>query len=411
MAVITSTNLSNALKVLYNGQKLKKVIYGSEARTAFNMLQKMKSFMGSHWPLPVYYGDAVGGRTVTLATGQTNASAPSIAQFQLDVVENNGVLQIATDAIMRSRGDKGAFLRGQELRVDAILNALANDIEIGLFGLQDGRLGSMSNTGFATAVMTFNESGVAKKFAPGQVLVLAANAASNPRAGTLTVLSVQKASNTVTMTGNISAGVAAAATNDLVFVQGDYVAANDVNKIAGFPEWLPSSTLLASKATLFAQDRSVDPEGLAGIRHAGALADVKKAIVDCAQKIADYGDGMPDTAFCSFTTWGHLADQLQTDVLRHDSKDVTAGYQYVSVYGPRGTIKVIPCTFCEENVIFLLTLNTWKLISMGEPVRVVDDDGLVAQRLATTSGLEVRVDSHANLACLCPLHNGRIDLS
>lgn len=414
---ITATNLSNALKVLYRGQKLDEVVFGSSARPLMNNLKKMEEFSGSTYPLPVYYEDAAGGRSAAFSNAQTNNSGMQIGKFDIDVVANHQVVQISTEALLRSRNSKGSFLAHQKMRVDTALNNLANDVERGLFRDGTGVIGRVNNGAgeLAQTGLELITPTDAKNFHIGGVVKVAASATGALRAGSLTVAAVDfeaaLGEDQVTMTANLSTGIAAIAQNDYIFYDGDGQNGGSTPlKISGTDAWFPET---APGATLFfGQNRSLHKTRLGGCRQPGSLSDIAKAIIDACAHMGSVAlaDGSMK-AFMSYTTWALLADQVRRDVLRKPAKGTTAGYQYISVYGSSGEVHCIPSPFCQENVIWLLNMDTLELVSMGKCVRINDDDGLMARALGSDTGLEIRADSHAQFASKAPGKSCRIALS
>jgi|GEM_PF-2668338 len=410
MTAITATQVNNALKVLYIGQRMQKVMFGSKQRPFFNMLRKNKDFSGRNYPIPVFHEDAAAGRSATFATGQTHSNNPQIAEFAIDVVQNHCVVQISTDALLRLRNDRGSFMKQQVLRIDTAINAMLNDIERQLFRTSDGNIGVIaSTTTVASTDMDLTLDADVNNFYVGQEIVFADTITAALRGASIGVATVDRqAVGTDHFTTDANINSVSGATGDLIFTAGDYVSASDRLKISGLSDWLPSSA--PGTTAFFGQDRSTDGTRLAGHRLTGSLNDIKKAITDAAASIAVHG-GFVDYALMNHTDWANLVDQLESDVLRDPGGKAVAGFQYVEVFGPGGPIQCVPCTFAQKNIVWLLDIATWELVSMGEPARVNDDDGLMANKLGSASGLEVRVDSHVQLACYKPVCNGRLTLS
>lgn len=414
MAGIDKTGINKGLKVLYIGQRMQKLVYGSETRVLFNTLKKNKRFCGDFYPIPVYHEDAAGGRSATFSDAQAGVSSVQIAQFQVDVVPNYQNIEITTDAMLRAT-DPGTFISKQMLRVDNAINNLSNNIELSLFRSNTGELGRVNAT-VTGGTLTLVTAKDAKNFFKGQRLVFSdtVGGALRDSGDYVTVTAVDRVGGTLTVVDSSGAatgltGISGLTANDYIFAKGDASDTGSAKKISGLPDWIPASS--PTSTAFFTVDRTADPVRLGGNRNTGSLGDIAKAIRDTATQVADMGDGIVDKVFCSFTTWGLLADQLDQDVLREPGASGVAGYQYLSVYGPRGVMKVVPATYCPENILWCLQTDTWELLSMGDPVRVNDDDGLIARAKYNAAALEVRCDSHAQLVCYKPGNNARCDLS
>lgn len=412
--MITATNLSNALKILYRGQKMEEVVFGSSSRVLMNDLKKMEDFVGDTYPLPVYYEDAAGGRSPDFSVAQANNSAMQLGKFAIDVVANNQVVRISTEALLRSRSSKGSFLAHQKMRVDTSLNNLANDVERSLYKDGTGVIGQVNNSSFATTSLDLVTDKDAKNFHIGAKIVFCTTTTGalldSGQSIEISKVDFEATSNQVTLAENLNV-ISGMAQNAYIFYEGDAQnGGSSAVKISGLDAWIPSSAPGAT--AFFGQDRSLHPQRLGGSRQTGSLSDIGKAIIDGAAHLGDVamGDG-GQKAYMSYTAWALLVDQLRRDVQRKPARGTTAGYQYVTVYGATGPIECIPSPFCPENLVWLLNMSTWELISMGKCVRINDDDGLMARAISSQTGLEIRSDSHAQLGCHAPGKSCRITLS
>lgn len=402
---LTASTLNAALKVLYNGQTLRSLVYNEQQRPFFSLLKKFKNFQGTIMPFPITYEDGA-GRAATFSYAQAAIGAPLLKQWQMNVVENHAIARITTESILRSENDKGSFVRGLKLLMDSTINRLANDIEASLFRDGSGSIGVASGTSgdhltLATVADVVN-------FYVGQQVVAAANITASLRSATPgVVLSVNRDSGLITFTASVG-GTFNPTDGDQLFTYGDYVSSSDKLKVAGLPAWLPASAPGAT--TFFNVDRTADPTRLGGVRYAGSSANVEESIIGAASRLARESSSVPDVCLMSFTTLRQLVLELGAKVQRDQKATGQGGFQSVEVYGPRGIIKCVACTFCPENVAYLLTSSTWELISMGEPITLQDLDGLKMLRMATADAFEVRMYSWLNLCCQLPGNNCRISL-
>ena len=58
----------------------------------------------------------------------------------------------------------------------------------------------------------------------------------------------------------------------------------------------------------------------------------------------------------------------------------------------------------------MLTMNVWKLYSLGKAPKILDTDGLKMLRESTSDAVEVRVGYYAQLGCRAPGFNVNIQL-
>lgn len=406
---VNATTLAALLKTLYVGQRTEVLSYDKSARPFFSMLKKRTDFSGSTMPLPILYDDVAGG-TATFSTAQTNIASLKAEAFDIDVVAMHTPARITTDALLRARDDKGTFLKMIKGEMDSAIRRQSNTIEASLFRSGSGAIGTSSTAAAATTELTLSSYNDIVNFYPNQVLVAAEDEDSALRSGSLTVEGVNRDTGVITMTGNLSDGIAALASGDKLFQQGNYVAAGDRLLVRGLDAWLPS-TAPSGGDSFFGVDRSVDPTRLGGIRYSGSGSSIEDSIVGAANRLGLEGSAKPDVCLLTFDSFRDLVGELGSKVQRDAGGMAKAGYNAVEIHGPRGPISCIPSTFCPGDVAYLLTSNTWEMISMLEPVHLFNFDGLKMERVSDADALEIRIQSRIQLGCYNPGANARIDLS
>jgi hypothetical protein len=162
-----------------------------------------------------------------------------------------------------------------------------------------------------------------------------ANGGGAVKAGSLTVVAVNRDSGVVTMSGNLSAGIATIAQNDFVFAKGDYDA-----KVKGLQAWLPP-TAPTSGDNFFSVDRSADVTRLAGIRFDGSAMPIEEALISAASRVAREG-GKPTHCFMNYSDYADLEKALGSKVQYIDLKATAdVGFRGILINGPRGPIKVM----------------------------------------------------------------------
>ncbi len=408
MAAISSTNLSNALKTLYIGQKMNNLVFNKKSRPFLSKVKKNGNFQGGHMPIPVMYSDVAGGSS-TFSKAQANIGAPSLEKFEIDVKTLYRVVQVNTKALRKSKSDLGTFLSAQVVKFDSAINAMSNDLERQLFRTSSAEIGTIdASVDTNTLVCPLANDGESKNFQVGDDIVAADTVASSLRSSTsMTVSAVDHANNQITFGDGTNLGTQSWAAGDLLFREGDYVSASDTLHISGLEDWIPTS-VASSGDSFFGVDRYPARESLAGVyKSDGDLQNIRSSILSLATQMADYNGAAPDTLLINFPLWAQLADEMDIDV-RRDPMDGKGGFKSLWIAAPGGMIEVLPCTFCQANTGWLLTMKTWTLWSMGDPVGIYSDDGQMAQRVYNADALETRICSYPQLACNLPGHNGRI---
>jgi len=405
---ISATNLDKLLKELYAGQAVSKLVFDEKARPLTKMLTKRSDFSGSKFPLPVIYDD-MAGRSASFTVAQTNNNAMPNTRFEIDIVKNYCLADIETEALLRCRNEKGAFINALTGPIDAAINTLSNDIERSLFLDGSGSLGVVSSIA-GDLVVTLTNAGDALNFVVGGKYVAADTTASALRSATAsTVSSVDYSAGTVTFSAAISGKMAAQA-GDYLFQEGDYAAASARNKVKGLAAWLPT-TAPTGGDSFFGVDRSVNTDRLAGVRYSGSSGAIEESIISGASKLCGVSpQAVPDKGLCSFATFRKAVLEMGSQVQRNPGGSAASGFSSLSVYGPKGEIVLVPSAFCPDDKIYLLQANTWMIASMNELVHIISHDGLRIRARDTADAFEVRVGSWAQLACKAPGCNAVITL-
>lgn len=165
-------------------------------------------------------------------------------------------------------------MSGKADEIDQTLSAFQNTASQLVWQDGTGKMGKGDGAySVAGSVITFKNKRSASFFEKGDVLVLVSEAAMTaaapgtlptPRDGTVTVLKVNETAGTVTLTGVVTAGIAAAVNTDWISKYVFFADASD-----GIPNgvftWVAKTNTLAI-STVYGVDRSTYPDRLAGRR-------------------------------------------------------------------------------------------------------------------------------------------------
>jgi hypothetical protein len=299
-----------------------------------------------------------------------------------------------------------AFLQAATVEIDGAINTLTRSLAIDLYRSGYGERGQIGS--ISTTTITLLQPEDVTNFEIGQELDVAATLTGAVRAyGTsgngLIITAIDRGAGTLTFGSNVTDatnGIPLAAANDYIFVRGDHESGSRT-KLVGLEGWLPA-TAPSSGESFFQVDRSVDVTRLAGLRLNAEGAPIEEALIDGANLVGREGRKL-DHYFCGFEKYGELEKSLGSKVQYVDLQvNAQIGFRGIVINGPKGPIKVIPDQNCPANRVFGLELNLWKLYSLGEPVKVIDTDGLSMLRQASADGVECRYGSYSNLGCRGP---------
>jgi hypothetical protein len=359
---------------------------------------------GREWVQPVQFGLPGGGSSdfATAMAAANNASqygdfiVPRAKHYRLGRVTNE-VIEATAD------GDMDAFEPAFD-EFDKVIQAEANYLNFRFFRSKGGNIGRMTNTNFATTVLTLDDPAGTWGVRKGDVLNLASTDGTSGaiRVGSLTVASVQRRAGTITMTGNISAGIATATANDYVFLAGDFGGA-----MAGLIDWLPDSD--PSATTFFGLDRSQEPEMLGGCRVDGTDGrPVHELLIDMVVQVDNLG-GTPDTCFANPLALGSLSKQLEGKWIVTQAS--TAGGAKMADIGYRGwqvtleghEITIYSDRTNQKSRLWMLSMDTWTMFSAGPaPNFLQKRAGSIIRVSENYDAYEARVGEYANFACKAP---------
>lgn len=367
------------------------------------MLPKMEQFGGKNLPIPIIYGNPQ-GTSANFQIAQANKTNSQLKDFVLTRKSFYSLASISNEVLEASKGNSNAFMEAATTEIDGAIQSATRQLAVALYGTGSGAIGQVANSSFATTVLQLSEPSDVTNFEVGMKLqVSATDGGGSPRVGTLTVVGVNRDSGQVTMSANLSAGIAAIAQNDYIVVEGNYDA-----MISGLRAWVPNSAPTSSP--FFGVDRTSDATRLGGIRFDGSAMPIEEALISAASRLAREG-GRPTHCFINYNEYADLEKALGSKVQYIDLK-VTAdvGFRGIVVNGPRGPIRVIPDQNCPAGRAFLLQLDTWKLYSLGKAPKILDADGMKMLRESAADAVEVRVGFYAQLGCRAPGWSANVKL-
>jgi hypothetical protein len=400
--VLDLTSYQYALKTLYPQNVVESMTYKDNPTLA--MLPKDEKFFGKNSTCALRYADPQ-GRSATFSKAQANKGAQKGVAFLLTRKKDYSLANFDAETIDAASNDAGALMEATKSEIDGAFNSIIRSAAISVFRDGSGNIGRFSAT--TTTVATPNwglaDPNDISNFEVGMVLQLSGTQTGGAvRAGTVTVATLDRDAGTGTMTGNITAGIAAAVNTDFIYQDGDYD-----SKISGFDAWIPAA---APGATLYyGVDRSVDPVRLGGVRYNGTGLSVEEALIEGSSRVQKQG-GRPDVCIVDFAQFANLEKSMGGKVTYTDLSIGEIGFRGILLNTPKGVIKVFADLNCQHTTAWLLQMNTWKLKSLKKMPRILQLDELKFLREASADSYEIRIGYYANLQCEAPGYNGRVTL-
>jgi hypothetical protein len=360
---------------------------------------------GRQWIQPIQFGLPGGGSSSFATANAATANESLYDSFQVPRTKHYRVARVDNETIEASAdGDADAFEPAFN-EFDNALEAEGNWLEFRAFRTRGGYIGRMTNSNVGLSVITLDDAAGVFGVRKGDVINLGStNGLSGAiRAGSLTVASVGRKAGTITTTAPISTGVSAAATNDYIYLAGDFGLAP-----AGLADWVPDNDTDAA-TTLYSCDRSVDPELLGGLRVDGTDGQPMHELLINMVTEADNIGADPDRVWMNPRAAGNLTKQLEgkwtiTQAADFSGKKMASiGYKgwTVSLEGHEVTIMTNRC--CPVKRVFCLDSDTFTMFSAGPaPQFLQKRAGSIIKVSEAADGYEARVGGYLNFACKAP---------
>lgn len=403
------TSFDAALKQHYTDDRIINMVY--KDNPFLGLVSKMEDFGGRNLPIVNIWGNPQ-GRSVNFTRAQVRGQVTNsrLDDFLLTRVKDYSIATIDNETLEASKNNANAFMEAATTEIDGAINSLTRSIAVKMYRAGYGEVGNIATGGISSATITLAQAEDVTNFEVGMELDLSATLTGAVRAyGTsgngLIITAIDRDAGTLTFGFNVTDatnGIPGATAGDFIFVRGDH-SGSVLTSIAGLGAWVPDTA--PTSTAFFGVDRSQDVTRLGGLRFDAASLPLEEALIKGAARSGREGAKL-DHYFMSYDKFEQLEKALGAKVQYVDSfATAEVAFRGISINGPRGMIKCIPDQNCPNNRIYGLSLDMWKLYSLGKAVRVIDTDGLQMLRQASADGVEVRYGFYGNLGCRAPGHN------
>lgn len=403
MAALDMTSFDAALKQHYTPQRIEDMVYRDNPLLA--LMPKYKKFGGKVLPLVIKYGITQGG-SHTFSDALSNKTPSKFKDFLLTRVKDYQLASIDNETLEASQGDANSFVEAATSEIDSAIHAATRSLAVAMYRKSSGSIGQIaSSVTVSTAVIPLTDTESVTNFEVGMVLESStADGGGSVKSQSRTIVGVDRDAGTLTMDSALNSGTAAWASADYLFRQGDYDLA-----MSGLLSWIPSSA--PSNTAFFGVDRSVDVTRLGGIRFDASNLPIEEGLIAAAARAAREGAKI-DRCFMNYSNFANLEKALGSKVQYINVQaNAEIGFRGIVVNGPRGPIQVIADQNCPSDRAFMLQTDTWKLYSLNEPVRILEQDGLKWLRESDADSAQVRVGGYYQLGCSAPGYNVNVKLS
>ena len=400
-----STAATQILKVRYTEKKIETLTYQS---ALLALMPKSSDGGGASYNGSIRSAVTT-ARSANDNTAFTAGSASTYNMWTIPWKSCYASANITGEAIDKAKGDQNALVDALVGEFDGAFVALGIDLGGVLFGNGGGAIGQISaSSNPATPTITLADPSRIVNFQIGQILQTSTDdgtGGAGVKAGTVTIQKIDEIAGTITATGNWTAGIATAAVNDFIFNNGDYNL-----KMTGLAGWLPPPSNRPTGAdSFFGVNRSSAPVKLAGVYYAGAGAPKEETLIQASMLVARTG-GKPDYCVCNPLDYADLAKALESRariVTPEAYENPQISFAGIQVATPYGVMTIISDVFCPQGTAYLLQLNTWLIVSLGNLPKVLGNgvDGLDWLRNAGSDSYQMRAAYRGNMYCSAPGYN------
>ena len=437
IAYSNSQDNLQVLKQLYSDDAwvMKDIVFNKNR--FLSMVDKDETEMGLgglNFPIPVLY-DVGGGGSANLGTAQTYQTAPATASFLLTTVNVYRVGSIQNQFLRASAQNIGAFMPAAKMNVKSLYMGASNDIAFQMFSDGSGVRGTfgLGSGSINAGVITLDNLGMVYQFSVNMALnafSISGSTATQSTGGAIGyVVAVDTGAGTVTVSPTLQGAAGtpsgwSTAFPNLGRVGDTLFSTNGLNSanmlcIAGLGSWVPSVAPGPSDS-FFAQNRSVSPTKLAGLRFQGQSESIQDCLIDATNQLAAQSSeaGDPDAIFINPISYQTLVKNLtgqgQYQMIRAKvNEEVEISFKALVLPTANGEISIIQDRNCPAQTAYILTMKTWKLRSLGKIPQFLTFPGfydMLGFPIPGQDAVEIRVGGYLNLSCNAPGANAVVSL-
>ncbi len=424
-----SSNQIAALKELVTDDKdyMKNIVYSKNPVLA--MLPKNESpdgFAGKYIPVPLEYGNPQ-GRAHVFANAQNQQTASDVVSYFVYAVQDYQLVTITNLLMEQTKSNAGAFVDEASRTLDNGYRNLSNNMAFETFSggtASRGVIGASPAVSLVGTVLSFTlaNSQSVVQFEVGMTLQ---NSATDGGAALL-ISSAVDAVQIVSVNRGSGAIVANVVQGDgTSFLAGHYLQVlGDIGiggattiagmlGLSGLAAWVPNIDP-PSTDNFWGVNRSADPTRLGGLRYNASAQSISEGLTS-ALALANREGAAPDLLVVDFISYASLVNELGAKVqyvqLEHD--EVEVAFEAIHFHSAYGKIPVLADRSCPPQTCYALTMDTWKLRTLGKAPHILTYgmEGLEGLRVGNADALEVRIAYYGNIICSAPGYNMVVALS
>lgn len=364
------------------------------------------------------------GRAHQFANAQNQQTATSVISYFVYAIQDYQLVTITNLLMEQTKNNAGAFVDEASRTMDNGFRNLSNNMAFELFAggtASRGVIGSVSLVS-TTCTITLSNAQTVVQFEVGMTLQNSTTdgGAANTVTGAIDAIqltAVNRGTGVITGTVVQGDGSTFVATHFLQ-VLGDIGSAGagtiaGLLGLSGMAAWIPSSDP-TSTDNFWGVNRSADPTRLGGLRYNASAQTISEGITS-ALAFGNREGAAFDLIILDFVSYSTLINELGAKVqyvmLEHD--EVEVAFETIHFHSAYGKIPVLADRSCPAQTAYALTVDTWKLRTLGKAPHILTYgmEGLEGLRVGTADALEIRIAYYGNLINSAPGYNMYIQLS
>lgn len=405
MTSLDTASITAALKQIYPTGVPKETIYKNSPFIA--AIKKDTSKLRSQGVVIPFHYTGPQGISATFANARTYQTSSEYAKVTLTHKNYYATAQIDGEVIDAAKGDPGAFIDALKMETDRAIYGMKRSLCRHTFGNSGGAIGQISGVTTGTTITLTNPTDI-RFFEVGMELQGDSTDGTSGavHAGSATVTAVNRATGVLTSDAAWDGQITGLADTHYLFRYGDFG-----GTLHGVEAWIPRTASGALITSFLGLDRSPDSR-LYG--HRGDLSTYmpEEQLIVGAEQLARE-NGTVDFAVMNTVNYRNLVLALGSKVV-YDTMEAydtaKVGFKVVKIAGPTGDISVMPDADCPVDRLIMGQLDTWTLYSMGELVKLLDNDGNAVLRVGSADAVELQLVSRSNLACVAPGFNANFQI-